>query len=227
MTRAPLRLVRIQPDRGPRSVESVAALAGLVGGRIGVLESARDGNVVFVRALHAATNVVRQSDGSRLHAIHVAAAGRYLAALDGWTRGQFGMTPEPWRALFAAVRQRALSPACVLEAATAIHLTYDWPLAIARSPHGDDAIALCRELRLALAPYAASIARGALLSAAPGTAAYALGPLHRRRIERHFAALCDEAAANARRLVLAGSDVEREFLRVESRVMRELRRILA
>jgi len=68
----------------------------------------------------------------RLEIEHVHA---YLRADDAWGRGQAALTPAPWRAVFAYGRRDSGS-APLFAAATIAHLSYDLPLALARTGSG-------------------------------------------------------------------------------------------
>ena len=53
--------------------------------------------------------------------------------MDAWDRGDACLTPAPWRLVFAIERHQTPSVAEVLHMSALVHLSYDLPLALART----------------------------------------------------------------------------------------------
>lgn len=133
-------LARIQPARWFRHALSIGDLASILETRVRALECAKDAGAAFCRtrlgqlrhieglldagSFNPATPWVERVETEHVH--------QYLRAAESWDRGDLALTPAPWRAVFAHVRQRNASPADAACAAAIAHLTYDLPLALAR-----------------------------------------------------------------------------------------------
>jgi hypothetical protein len=105
------------------------------------MECAHDGRAAFARcfALHLSTVRDLRDAGEFGEAsiwagrLALEAAQGYLRALDGWDRGDFAMTPAPWRLIFSVLKHGAPLERSVIRASGLAHATYDLPLAIART----------------------------------------------------------------------------------------------
>ncbi len=65
--------------------------------------------------------------------VEIGAARQYVRALDAWDRGELHAVSAPWRAAFAHARVGDASVCEALRAGLQAHLSYDVPLAIART----------------------------------------------------------------------------------------------
>lgn len=141
MEPALLRIARIGQNPAFIRATSLPVAISLLRERGRVLECAHDLRAGSCLALSQRLTLVetqlqagRAGDAADwLERLQIEQANAYLRALDGWDRGDFALTPAPWRTVFSMERRGYLRPADALRLESAVHTVYDLPLAIARA----------------------------------------------------------------------------------------------
>jgi hypothetical protein len=229
-------IARIQPAPWFRHALSVDELVRLLESRVRALECARDSRAAFCALRHAQLDRIRGlldsgglgAAGAWVERLELEHVHQYLRAADSWDRGQPALTAAPWRAIFAYERGHGASQALSMQIGTIAHLTYDLPLALARTGMATtDGVATAAAYRALSESYATMIDEAVRAVTARG---------RRGRGVRDEAPITDawqrelRAQAWDDAVVLSlGGEREREvaFKRIELAAMCEIRRLIA
>jgi len=133
---------RIRPAAWFMHAANLEALSAMLHGRADAMMAARDARAVFCGAYARYIDGVRRDiergvfgEGAGwIERLELEHAHQYLRALDAWDLGDNCITPSPWRLVFAILRHQPPTAADALRMCLTVHLQYDLPLVLARTP---------------------------------------------------------------------------------------------